>query len=170
MSDPGDSRIVLYVEDEQFDRVFMQLAFEKRGLAPILRVVNQGRDAIGYLSGEGGFADRSRYPLPSLMLLDLKLGPFSGFEVLEWAAVRPPSVPYHRDFLLVGAAGGQAQAASLGVSGLLRKAVLRLEVRGRGKNFARTAGPVSLGNQANRRFPTNPQRFNITIAGPSGHP
>lgn len=89
MSNPGDARTVLYVEDEHFDRVFMELAFEKLGRGPVLRTVTQGSDAIGYLSGKGEFADRTRHPLPSLVLLDLNLGPFSGFEVLEWMRQQP---------------------------------------------------------------------------------
>jgi CheY-like chemotaxis protein len=41
-------------------------------------------DALRYLSGAGPFADRSRHPLPTHVLMDLKLPEKSGFEVLEW--------------------------------------------------------------------------------------
>ncbi len=84
----GDShvsaRTVLYVEDEENDAFLMQLAFEKAGLHAVLRVVENGQDAIDYLAGTGNYAERSRFPVPKLVLLDLNLPVLSGFEVLSW--------------------------------------------------------------------------------------
>jgi CheY-like chemotaxis protein len=54
-----------------------------------LRIVRDGDEAIQYLGGRGVFADRSRYPLPSLVLLDLKLPKRSGLEVLEFLRAQP---------------------------------------------------------------------------------
>jgi CheY-like chemotaxis protein len=45
--------------------------------------------AIEYLSGEGNFANRKLHPLPSLVLLDLKMPRKSGFEVLSWIRNHP---------------------------------------------------------------------------------
>jgi CheY-like chemotaxis protein len=45
--------------------------------------------AIEYLSGLGAFANRTKYPLPDLILLDLKLPRRSGREVLEWVRSQP---------------------------------------------------------------------------------
>jgi CheY-like chemotaxis protein len=42
-----------------------------------------------YLSGSNSFSERERFPLPSLILLDLKLPRKSGIEVLEWVRSRP---------------------------------------------------------------------------------
>ncbi len=76
--------IVLYVEDEENDAFLMQLAFERAGLHSALKVVGNGQDAIDYLTGTGSYAERSQFPVPKLVLLDLNLPVLSGFEVLAW--------------------------------------------------------------------------------------
>ncbi len=81
--------IGLYVEDEEFDRFLMQRAFVKAGLATSLRLVNDGRAAIDYLTGKGEYADRDKNPLPNLVLLDLNLPEVHGFEVLKWIRMQP---------------------------------------------------------------------------------
>jgi CheY-like chemotaxis protein len=48
-----------------------------------VRVVTDGQEAIDYLSGVGKFANREKFPLPDLMLLDLKLPHVMGLEVLK---------------------------------------------------------------------------------------
>src|SRR5512140_2548494 len=81
--------LVLYVEDEATDVLFMRWAFREAGLADSLRSVGDGRDAIAYLAGNGVYADRGQHPLPALILLDLNMPVVSGFEVLEWLLERP---------------------------------------------------------------------------------
>jgi CheY-like chemotaxis protein len=75
---------ILLVEDDPDDVFFLQRAFTKAGRGEALRVVRDGDEAVAYLSGTDAFADRGLFPLPSLILLDLKLPRKSGFEVLEW--------------------------------------------------------------------------------------
>jgi len=80
---------VLFVEDDPNDVALTQRAFEQAGFVNPLHVVTDGEQAIGYLAGEGRYADRARYPLPILILLDLKLPRVSGFEVLTWLREAP---------------------------------------------------------------------------------
>jgi CheY-like chemotaxis protein len=80
---------VLYVEDEESDALFMQMAFASAGLAPALRVVDDGRSALEYLSGNGVYTDRGQYPVPTVVLLDLNLQTLHGFEVLKWIRAQP---------------------------------------------------------------------------------
>ena len=80
---------ILLVEDDSNDVVLMQRAFRKAKLANPLEVVTDGEAAIAYLDGIPPYDDRNRYPLPVLVLLDLKLPKKSGFEVLEWLRGQP---------------------------------------------------------------------------------
>ena len=79
------NEFILLVEDDENDVTLLQRAFKKAGLDDWLRVVRDGQEAINYLSGQGGYADREKFPLPFLMLLDLKMPGTGGFEVLRWA-------------------------------------------------------------------------------------
>jgi CheY-like chemotaxis protein len=80
---------VLYVEDDESDALFMQMAFAGAGLESALQVVTDGQRALDYLSGTGPYADRAKNPLPSLILLDLNLPRLPGFEVLKWMRNHP---------------------------------------------------------------------------------
>lgn len=75
---------ILLVEDDQDDVFALKWALKKAQLAPPIQHVGDGREAIRYLSGEGDYADRTRFPLPALVLLDLKLPYRTGIEVLTW--------------------------------------------------------------------------------------
>jgi|ERR1043165_7601096 CheY-like chemotaxis protein len=80
-----NKQIILLVEDDPNDVLLIQRAFQKAGLQNSLRIVRNGDEAIEYLSGENSYSDRERFPLPFLVLLDLKMPGTDGFEVLSWA-------------------------------------------------------------------------------------
>ncbi len=75
---------ILLVEDNETDVLLLERAFRKVAAHAPVRVVRDGLEAVMYLAGEGPYADRASFPLPSFVLLDLKLPKRSGFEVLEW--------------------------------------------------------------------------------------
>ena len=78
------SASVLLVEDDPNDVILMERAFRKAGMLSDFQIARDGEQAVAYLSGKGEFSDRTRTPLPTLVLLDLKLPKLSGFEVLRW--------------------------------------------------------------------------------------
>jgi CheY-like chemotaxis protein len=84
------SATVLLVEDDPNDVLLTQRAFRKLGVPLDLQIAGDGDAAVAYLSGAGDYADRQRFPLPALVLLDLKLPRRSGLEVLEWRRGRSP--------------------------------------------------------------------------------
>src|SRR6266851_6384723 len=81
---------ILLAEDDPNDVILFQRAMERASLsAESLKVVGDGEKAISYLSGQGIYADRDLYPLPALLLLDLKMPRKSGPEVLSWLRKQP---------------------------------------------------------------------------------
>jgi len=80
---PNHSSILL-VEDDPRDVELIRRAFKQARMANPIKVVNDGADARDYLSGAGVYADRTQYPVPFLVLLDLNLPRVSGLDVLEW--------------------------------------------------------------------------------------
>ena len=75
---------ILLVEDNPDDVLLTQCAFEDAAISNPVYVVESAEEAIAYLSGEGQYADRDRFPLPDLLLMDLGLPGKSGHDVLIW--------------------------------------------------------------------------------------
>lgn len=75
---------ILLAEDDENDVLFMERALKKAAVPHPMRVVRDGQEAIEYLSGEGKFADRDQFPLPRLIILDLKMPRKTGMDVLRW--------------------------------------------------------------------------------------
>jgi CheY-like chemotaxis protein len=75
---------VLVAEDDLDDVFLLRRAFSKAGVATGLKFVRDGQEVIDYLSGVPPYDNRTKYPLPGLLVLDLKMPRVTGFEVLEW--------------------------------------------------------------------------------------
>jgi len=75
---------ILQVEDDPNDVFLLQHAMTKVGVANPIQVATDGQQAIDYLSGVGRYADRNQFPLPCLVLMDLKLPHVMGLNVLKW--------------------------------------------------------------------------------------
>jgi CheY-like chemotaxis protein len=80
---------ILMAEDDENDVFFMDRAFKQANILNPLQRVKDGEEAIEYLRGDSIYADRIKYPLPCLMLLDLKMPRKNGFEVINWIREQP---------------------------------------------------------------------------------
>ena len=84
---------ILLVEDDENDVFFFRRAMSKARMTTPLQVARDGQEAINYLQGGGKFASRAEFPLPGLILLDLKLPLVMGLDVLRWVRQQPRLTP-----------------------------------------------------------------------------
>ena len=75
---------VLLVEDDPADFRLIQRAFSKVDKRISVIRLSDGDEVVAYLAGDGPYENRAAHPMPSVLLLDLKLPRRSGFEVLDW--------------------------------------------------------------------------------------
>jgi CheY-like chemotaxis protein len=85
---------ILLVEDDLNDIFLVKRAFKMAEIHNPLQVVTDGQEAINYLCGNEKYSDREKFPLPRLMVMDIKMPRRTGFEVLEW--VKGNSKPLRR--------------------------------------------------------------------------
>jgi CheY-like chemotaxis protein len=80
---------ILLVEDNRMDVELTLDAFHEAKLLNTIHVASNGQEALDYLFGRGPYADRNAFPMPNLVLLDLKLPGIDGFEVLRQVKSTP---------------------------------------------------------------------------------
>ncbi len=86
---PVKDLVPLLIEDDGDHALFMQRSFGKLKLPFPLPIIGNGEEAIAYLSGKGKYRDRSKYPMPTLVILDLHLPRVDGMDVLRWIRSQP---------------------------------------------------------------------------------
>ncbi len=80
---------ILLVEDNDDDATLFARALDSAQLKAALQTVSDGQQAIDYLAGMGIYADRRRYPMPQLVVLDLRIPIVDGLGVLTWRKTLP---------------------------------------------------------------------------------
>ena len=83
------NELVLVAEDNPDDALLLRRAIEKAGINARVKIVADGEEMLLYLQGRGAYANRSANPLPSLIILDLKMPRKTGLEVLQWINENP---------------------------------------------------------------------------------
>jgi CheY-like chemotaxis protein len=74
----------LHVDDDPNDIYLVEREFKEVPAHLRLKSVHDGIEGKRYLVGHGEYADRKKFPVPDVILLDLKMPRFSGFDFLEW--------------------------------------------------------------------------------------
>jgi CheY-like chemotaxis protein len=80
--------VILIVEDNGDDATLIRLGFQRAGFANRIQTAASVADGLDYLNGAGRYADRAKFPFPSLVILDHKV-PGDGWPVIEWVRQRP---------------------------------------------------------------------------------
>jgi len=89
MTEAHPRPVILLVDDNPHDVVLIRLAFRRVGIIDTIHLVKDGTEAMRYIKGDGAYADRHQFAIPTLILLDLKMPQTSGFEVLQWVRNQP---------------------------------------------------------------------------------
>lgn len=84
-----DQALLLVVDDREDDLLLIQRALKSAKVLNPLVCVSSGEEALAYLNGTGKYSNRLEFPLPSLVLLDIKMNGMDGFEVLRWIRAHP---------------------------------------------------------------------------------
>lgn len=103
-----ENTIILVAEDDASDALLLKLAFRRTNNNSDVHFVQNGEEVIAYLLGEAPFEDRAQFPLPGVLLLDLRMPRVDGYDVLEWLG-------QHREFrgITVGVLSGMEGTASI---------------------------------------------------------
>jgi CheY-like chemotaxis protein len=81
--------VILIAEDEEDYVLLLKQAFSQANIRNPMHFVSTGMQLMSYLKGEAKYANRDEYPLPDLLLLDIKLPGFTGLEILRWVRSQP---------------------------------------------------------------------------------
>src|ERR1041384_1071639 len=129
---------ILIVEDDAADAYFLEKAFERILANCALHRVCDGEEARADLQGIGKYANRREFPLPSVILLDLRMPRMNGFEFLAWLRAQPelgilPTVVYSSS----ENPADIRKAYELGANSFLQKRLSMNAVHETMKSFAR---------------------------------
>lgn len=80
---------ILLVEDEENDATLLKMALKKNNILNPVQWARDGLEAIAYLNGDGEHADRTKYPFPEVLIVDLKMPRMGGLELLSWIREHP---------------------------------------------------------------------------------
>jgi CheY-like chemotaxis protein len=87
-------KTILVAEDDPNDVRLLELATQQFRPQEIkFHIVRDGEEAMAYLRGDGVYSNRQAYPLPDLVLLDVRMPRVDGFQVLHWIRAHPDLNP-----------------------------------------------------------------------------
>src|SRR5690242_152282 len=85
----SDRSVILVIDDSPEDRFFIHRALRKSGEE--FDIIDLWSAEVGtqYLLGQGHFADRKRFPMPVLAIVDIRMPVQDGFWFIDWLRSQP---------------------------------------------------------------------------------
>jgi len=80
---------ILLVEDNPDHAELLRRCLENAALSAQVHHAEDGEEALDYIFAQRKYSDRSRFPAPDLVLLDLRLPRLDGIEVLKQVKNHP---------------------------------------------------------------------------------
>jgi len=77
------NKVILLVEDNPDDVTLTLRAFKRSHVMNTIAVARDGIEALDFLFSRGAYASRAKEPLPTVVILDLKLPKLDGLGVLR---------------------------------------------------------------------------------------
>jgi len=78
-----EDKVILLIEDSQDDIALTLRAFKKCNIKNTVNIIEDGQDALDYISCKGKFEGKDPLDLPTVVLLDINLPKVNGFEILK---------------------------------------------------------------------------------------
>src|SRR5688572_26914048 len=134
---PVPAKLILLVDDSNDDAVLFRHALQRAGLDNPTQVVPDVDQAIAYLEGTGPFSDRTQYPMPAILIMDVRLPNKDGFELLRWLGQRPHLRSLHVVVLTgMGDMREVSKAYQMGANSFLTKPPRPDDLRNLAEGFA----------------------------------
>src|SRR5438270_11081910 len=89
MTPPDITDVILLVEDNADDVHLLTRAFEQAGAENPITRLRDGEEAMAYLAGIGQYSNRVQHPIPAVILLDLNMPKFNGYQLMLWLLTQP---------------------------------------------------------------------------------
>lgn len=119
---------VIIADDFEHDIELATLELKRSGKFRVIHKARDGEEVLQYLEGRPPFSDRDIFPLPQLLLLDLKMLKVNGLHVLGW--IKEHKFPII-SFVLTGFEVQHyvAMARALGATAIFFKPLAREDVQ-----------------------------------------
>jgi CheY-like chemotaxis protein len=80
---------ILLIDDSEADAMLIQRALKKGGLDDPVFWIRDAEEAVAYLQGLREYGNRDLYPIPNILLLDIRMPKMNGLQLLQWLKLQP---------------------------------------------------------------------------------
>ncbi len=85
---------MIAVDDDKNELFLVEYALCQLSQFRLVAALKSAEEAVAFFCGQRDFRDRRRFPIPDLVLLDLKMPGLGGFGLLAWLKENLPERPF----------------------------------------------------------------------------